>query len=101
MLREGGVPEEAIVRERRSRDTHENAVEAALILRERGVRDVVVVTCSWHLPRARKLFERAGLQVIAGIGVPPPDPGMFARAWWAARERVAGVKDLFRRAAHP
>ena len=96
MLRDGGVPEEAILRERASLDTHENATHAARILAERGVKDVVVVTCSWHLPRATKLFERAGLRVVEGVGAPPPNPTLLARAWWSARERLSTWKDLVR-----
>ena len=96
MLEEGGVPQTAIVRERASLDTHENAINAARLLVERGVRDVVVVTCSWHLPRATKLFERAGLHVIEGVGAPPPNPSLLARVWWTARERVSTWKDLRR-----
>ena len=92
MLREGGVPEEAIVRERASRDTRENALFAARILRARGHSTVTIVTCSWHLPRATRLFEAAGLHVISGIGVPPPDAGMLRRAYWFARERVAELR---------
>jgi uncharacterized SAM-binding protein YcdF (DUF218 family) len=98
ILRDGGVPEQAIVRERSSRDTFENARHAAELLDAAGVRKVVLVTCAWHLPRARRLFERAGLDVVDGVGVPPPDPPLLARAWWAARERVAYVKDLVRAA---
>lgn len=94
MLQDGGVPESAIVRERLSRDTQENAVGAARILRERGRTEVVVVTCSWHVPRARRLFERAGLRVVAAVGAEPPDPSLFARAWWPIRERVALAKDV-------
>jgi uncharacterized SAM-binding protein YcdF (DUF218 family) len=96
LLQAGGVPEEAIVRERASRDTHENAVNAAKLLRARRRDVVVVVTCSWHLPRARKLFARAGLRVVDGIGVAPPDAGLLARSYWAAREQVAALKDRFR-----
>jgi uncharacterized SAM-binding protein YcdF (DUF218 family) len=97
MLKDGGVPEDAIVRERSSRDTHENATCAADILRVRGIRRVVVVTCSWHLPRAVKLFERAGLEIVASVGAPPPDPTLGSRIWWIARERVASWKDALRR----
>src|SRR5690606_18964589 len=61
ILRDGGVPEQAVVRERSSRDTWENARHAAALLGPMGVRKVVLVTCAWHLPRARRLFERAGL----------------------------------------
>ena len=101
MLVDGGVPDQVIVRERRSRDTYENAAYAAEILRARGVGAVVVVTCSWHLPRARRCFERNGLTIGAAVGAPPPDPRLSSRAWWAARERVALVKDILRAAAEP
>lgn len=96
LLEARGVPEGAIVRERRSRDTHENAVFAARILAERGIDRVVLVTCTWHLPRARRNFERAGLSVERAVGAEPPQRGLSHRIWWAARERVAGVKDYFR-----
>ena len=96
MLVDGGVPEAAIVRERASLDTHQNATFAARILSARGVNEVVVVTCSCHLPRATRLFERAGLRVVEGIGAPPPEPTLLQRAWWTARERVSLWKDLHR-----
>jgi uncharacterized SAM-binding protein YcdF (DUF218 family) len=100
MLQEGdvseGVPDELILRERRSRDTHENAIYAARILRERNIRRVVLVSCSWHVPRAKRLFERAGLDVERIEGAPPPNAGILQQSYWAARERVAYVKDLLR-----
>lgn len=96
MLEDGGVPAEAILRERASRDTFENATEAARLLAERDLHEAVVVTCSWHLPRATTLFERAGLRVAGAVGAPPPDPTLLSRAWWAARERVSLWKDSLR-----
>lgn len=96
MLVDGGVPDAAIIRERASLDTHQNATHAARILLSRDVREVTVVTCSWHLPRATVLFERAGLRVVEGIGAYPPDPTLLQRAWWTARERVSMWKDLLR-----
>lgn len=96
ILMESGVPAGAIVRERRSRDTHENAIYTAALLKERGLRDVVLVTCTWHLRRARKLFERAGLEVVDDVGVPPPRAGLAARAYWSVRERIAFAKDHLR-----
>lgn len=96
MLAEAGVPAEAIVRETSSVDTHENATGANALLVERGIRDVVVVTCSWHVPRASMLFARAGLNVIAGVGAPPPRPTLLDRLYWRARERVSLWKDLHR-----
>ncbi len=96
MLVDAGVPEAAIVRETRSVDTHENATGANALLVERGIRDVVVVTCSWHVPRATMLFGRAGLNVIAGVGAPQPDATLLDRLYWRARERVSLWKDLHR-----
>jgi uncharacterized SAM-binding protein YcdF (DUF218 family) len=86
-----GVPAAAIVRERLSLDTYENACNAAQLLRDQ--RDVIVVTCSWHLRRATMLFEKAGLNVVSGVGAEPEGAGLFSRIYWHARERVAGWKD--------
>lgn len=96
MLEDGGVPAEAIVRERDSLDTHGNATHAARILAQRGFRDTVVVTCSWHLPRAIALFERAGVGSVHGVGAPPPDPNVLSLVWWASRERVSLWKERLR-----
>jgi len=98
MLAEDGVPGDRIVRENRSRDTHENAIYTARILRERNleIRTVVLVSCSWHVARAERLFRRAGLDVSRTVGAPPPNPSMLKRTYWSARERVAYVKDLLR-----
>jgi uncharacterized SAM-binding protein YcdF (DUF218 family) len=101
ILAAGGIPEDRIVRERLSRDTVENATFTARLLGERGIGEVILVTCSWHLPRATRLFGRAGLSVVGGIGVPPPNPTMRQRLWWAARERVAAAKDVVHRALGP
>jgi uncharacterized SAM-binding protein YcdF (DUF218 family) len=88
-----GIPAEKIVKERRSRDTFENAVEAAKILADKPT---VLVTCSWHLPRARFLFERARVNVIRTVGARPPSPTLLDRVWWYGREQVSLWRDLVR-----
>lgn len=55
-----GVPREAIVGFEGPRNTEE---EAKLIA-ERGMKRVLLVTSAWHMPRAKMLFERAGLEVV-------------------------------------
>lgn len=95
MLREGGVPGEAIVRERCSLDTRDNARFAAALLGRRGIRRIVLVTCSWHLPRAERAFRAAGLEVD-GVGVDPPDPSLLRRLYWSQRERLSSWNDARR-----
>lgn len=60
---EAGVAESAILLERSSRNTFENAREVARIAREHGWDHMMLVTDPWHMPRARMLFELAGLRV--------------------------------------
>ena len=47
-----------------SRNTHENAVRSAEILRSSGIRHVVLVAHSFDMPRATAEFTAAGLEVV-------------------------------------
>jgi uncharacterized SAM-binding protein YcdF (DUF218 family) len=51
-------------RERLSLNTFENAQGSAEILIGDGIERILLVTHAWHMPRARRAFERAGLAVI-------------------------------------
>jgi uncharacterized SAM-binding protein YcdF (DUF218 family) len=66
-----GVPERALLVERRSRNTVENAREAAQLLHSHGGHSVLIVSDRSHLPRAALLFRLAGLRVAGSAGVPP------------------------------
>ena len=61
-----GVPAAVILVENASRNTHENAVNVARLLAGVPGRKVLV-TSDYHMFRARRAFEKAGLHVI-------PDP---------------------------
>ncbi len=58
------VPEEAIWLEPESRNTEDNAVFSAPILKENGVESILLVTSAMHMPRAVYLFEEQGFEVI-------------------------------------
>lgn len=65
ILRELGVPAEAIVRQPgATRNTREEAAAAARLIRERGWTRVGVLTSAWHMRRALALFERAGVHGV-------------------------------------
>ena len=65
-----GVPDSALICETRSRNTAENAVHSARVLRDCGLRRIVLVSHAAHLFRARLLFRIAGVDVIGSAGVP-------------------------------
>lgn len=87
-----GVPKSAIVRERRSMSTRENAQFAARILGQRGVREVGIVTCAWHLPRALRAFRACGL-ACAGVPAAGERIGLARHAYSAVREAIASWLD--------
>ena len=65
ILKEWGVPESAILVERHSRNTHENALETQKILNEHQIDRILLVTDAFHMPRAFSTFQRTGLEVVA------------------------------------
>lgn len=62
-----GVPDDAVLREVRSRNTYENVVLSLALLRDRGLvpglGTVLLVSCPWHMRRvlllARHVFPRS------------------------------------------
>lgn len=62
--------------ERRSRTTRENAQMSAELLLAEGIERALLVTHSWHMPRAQASFETTGLEVI-----PAPTNFRFWPEW--------------------
>jgi uncharacterized SAM-binding protein YcdF (DUF218 family) len=50
--------------ENQSRDTRENALLTASMLKNDGITHIALVTHAWHMPRSVRQFEAAGLQVV-------------------------------------
>lgn len=87
LLRQG-VPSGVLVREWWSLSTAENATYVARILEQRGLGRAVLVTCDWHMPRARRCFTRLGVPASAW---PAPSPPVGAAQAWVRglRERLS------------
>lgn len=64
VLRNLGVPNEAIILERKSRNTIQNAANTAALMHERNFDSVLLVTSASHMRRAVAIFTDAGVPVI-------------------------------------
>jgi uncharacterized SAM-binding protein YcdF (DUF218 family) len=91
-LIEQGVPEQALERESNSRSTRQNAHYAAELLLPRGQRQIWLVTCDWHMPRALRSFEGVGFQPRP-LPAPSPAIPMGADLWRGTRERACFLLD--------
>ncbi len=60
-----GVPRERVTLERRSRNTHENAIFSKELAQPKPGERWLVVTSAYHMPRAIGCFRRAGFDVEA------------------------------------
>jgi uncharacterized SAM-binding protein YcdF (DUF218 family) len=63
LLVELGVPRSAIALEPESRNTRENAVNSAAVVKLNNWRSALLVTSAAHMPRALAAFEKAGVGV--------------------------------------
>ena len=74
LLEEWNIPSTAIEIEGVSINTHENAMRSYQALAPRGIRRILLVTSSLHMPRAAGAFRKAGFEVIAA-------PADFRGGW--------------------
>jgi uncharacterized SAM-binding protein YcdF (DUF218 family) len=106
-----GVPQDRVVYENASRNTHENAVNTFALVRPLPGETWLLVTSASHMPRSMGVFRRAGWPVVAwpvnyrtGPGVTdwldPSLPVRLQEFEWSAREwigllayRLAGRTD--------
>jgi uncharacterized SAM-binding protein YcdF (DUF218 family) len=65
LLAEWGVPAKAILREEKSRNTYENAVETHTLFRAQNLQQALLVTSALHMPRALAVFKQTGMAVVA------------------------------------
>jgi len=72
-----GVPNDIMQLQNESRNTYEDALYCAEILKELGVSEIILVTSASHMPRSVALFEKQGLTVIPA----PADFGITVEGW--------------------
>lgn len=72
-----GVPASALLLEKRSHSTRDNAVFTARLARQHGIERVLLVTSAVHMPRAAFWFRETGLDVV-----PVPVPERKGRSDW-------------------
>jgi uncharacterized SAM-binding protein YcdF (DUF218 family) len=86
--------------ETRSRDTRGNAVQSVALLREAGIRRIVVVTHAYHMPRALRAFRAAAGEQIT-IEAAPTDVSRTGPRHWTTLwlPSTAGAANV-RRALH-
>lgn len=103
VLVELGVPRDAVVLERQSRTTAENALYSKPLLEERGAHRILLVTSAAHMRRSVAVFRSLGFEVIpaptdfatttvdyANLGAWIPDPGALTSTTAALKE-YAGI----------
>ena len=87
-LRKSGVPPDALIIEKNSYNTYENALYSAQLLKERNISRILLVTSALHMPRAMAVFNKQGLTAIAAPSAPqivvPEDPDF---SFWLPDER--------------
>ncbi|WP_326542124.1 YdcF family protein [Pseudorhodoferax sp.] len=79
-----------------SRDTIENARNMAALLQRDGVERIALVTSAWHMPRAVRAFESAGLVVLPapmGFAVPYQRPVL---EWLPSAHGLANAHNVLR-----
>ncbi|HEY1391736.1 MAG TPA: YdcF family protein [Methylibium sp.] len=64
-----------------SRDTRENAGRTVPLLRAAGIKEIVLVTHAWHMPRALRVFEEAA---HGELRITPAPMGYFTQPSWRA-----------------
>ncbi len=61
---EYGVDDRAMLLERASRNTHENAVLTGKLLNARGIERIILVTSASHMRRAEATFQQLGVEIV-------------------------------------
>ena len=83
--------------EDRSHDTHENAAYGVALLKEQGIRRVLLVTHQRHMPRAMRAFEAAAAGSGIAFEAAPVDvlvPARSLRDWMPSTRGMVTTREV-------
>lgn len=89
-----GLPKGAVLTEKASHSTRENARYAAAICRDHHWKRVIVVSDPYHLWRARRDFQAHGLTVYTSPATAWQRRYPVRRMWMSLREAVLVLRDI-------
>jgi uncharacterized SAM-binding protein YcdF (DUF218 family) len=72
-----GIPKDALILETKSQNTSENAANCAGMLKEKGIKEVILVTSAAHMPRSMMMFTDQGLALFPA----PTDFSITEKGW--------------------
>lgn len=97
-----GIPASRLIREAESRDTFENAGNTQALLAGNDMKDCLLVTSAFHMPRSVGLFRKLGIEVLpwptdyrtsgrAGLGFDFTQPSRNAQLMTTALREWTGL----------
>ncbi|MNH96343.1 hypothetical protein D3C73_490100 [compost metagenome] len=93
-----GISSERLIKENTSRTTYENSLNTAELLKAQGLKNCLLITSAFHMPRSVGLFAKAGITItpwpvdyrtsgVVGLGLDFTQPALNAQiTTTAARE---------------
>ncbi len=85
-----GYPVERVTFEDQSRNTVENAVNTAALVKPKPGERWLLVTSGYHMPRSVGIFRKAGFEIVAS----PVDYRTSFKRWYLPKEAVGGLAIL-------
>jgi uncharacterized SAM-binding protein YcdF (DUF218 family) len=89
-----GVPADRILLESTSRITRDQAVLTAAMLRNLGVRSLVLVTSDVHMRRALATFRHEGLEPVPAVARDPLDSQWVGLEWLPTQEGMEFAQEI-------
>lgn len=76
---------DSIVLDKVSRSTYENAEVVSGIVREKGIRSIILITSGYHMKRADFIFRHIAAPDVIIYNYVAPTPNFDVARWWEGR----------------